>query len=219
MDVSPPIPTPPIRPSRSRSSQTALACCVIALCLFAGYRFCSPTTSARPTAEAPPRRQVDLNRADRSELLQIPGLGPGSADAILAHRAERGPFGSVDELTHVHGIGPKTTEKVKPWLNLSTLGDDAIEKLERKPAPSPAPSPAPLGKVSKIHSTDAKIDVNAAGEAELMRLPGIGPALAGRIVQSRENAPFASIEDLRRVKGIGGKTLEAIRSYIVVAKK
>ena len=196
---------------RSRASHSALAVSILLLSLLAGYRLYWPTASARPTDDAPPRRQIDLNRADRSELLQVPGLGPSSADAILAHRAERGPFGSIDELTHVHGIGPKTTEKVKPWLNLSTPGDEPLEKLERKQAP--------LGKGTKIHTTDAKIDVNAAGEAELMRLPGVGPALAGRIVQYRATAPFASVEDLRKVKGIGAKTLDAIRPFIVVAKK
>jgi len=214
MDVAPPIPAPPAGTPRSRSSQTALACCAIALCLFASYRFFSPTTSARPTEDSPPRRQVDLNRADRSELLQIPGLGPSSADAILAHRAERGPFESVDELTHVHGIGPKTTEKVKPWLNLSSPGDEPIEKLERKPLPLP-----PLGKGTKIGATDAKLDINSAGEFELMRLPGVGPALAARIVLYRANAPFASIDDLRKVKGIGAKTLDAIRPFLVVTVK
>ncbi len=200
---------------RSHASHSALAVSVLVVCLFAGYRLFWPTASFRPTDEVPPRRQIDLNRADRSELLQVPGLGPSSADAILAHRAERGPFGSIDELTNVHGIGPKTTEKVKPWLNLGTAGDEPIEKLERKPVPIP---PA-VGKGAKIHSTDAKIDVNAAGEAELMRLPGVGPALAGRIVQYRANAPFASIDDLRKVKGIGAKTLDAIRPFIAVAKK
>ena len=197
---------------RSRASQTALAGCVLFVCLFAGYRLFAPSHSVRPTDDAPPRRQIDLNRADRNELLQVPGLGPSSADAILAHRAERGPFGSIEELTHVHGIGPKTTEKVKPWLN---VGDEPIEKLERKQASPPPPS----GNGTKVRTTDAKIDVNAAGEAELGRLPGIGPALAGRIVQYRANAPFASIEDLRKVKGIGAKTLDAIRPFVVVAKK
>jgi competence protein ComEA len=213
MDAAPPTPTPPAGTPRPRASQAALASCVLCLCLFAGYRLSAPSRAARPTEEAPPRRQIDLNRADRSELLQVPGLGPSSADAILAHRAERGPFGSIDELTHVHGIGPKTTEKVKPWLN---VGDEPIEKLERKPAPSLSATP---GKGTKIQTTEAKIDVNAAGEAELMRLPGIGPALAGRIVQYRANAPFASIDDLRKVKGIGAKTLDAIRPFIFVAKK
>ncbi len=213
IDVTPPLLSTTSGTSRSRSAQTALATAVVALALLGGYRLFGPTTSARPTEEAPPRRQVDLNRADRSELLQIPGLGPGSADAILAHRAERGPFGSVEELTHVHGIGPKTTEKVKPWLNLSSA-DEPIEKLERKPVPTPS-----LGKGTKIGAADAKIDVNSAVEAELMRLPGIGPALAARIVQYRANAPFASIDDLRKVKGIGAKTLDAIRPFLVATVK
>ena len=215
MEAAPPLQNAPAGTPRSRASHSALAVSVLVVCLFAGYRLFWPTAPARPTDETPPRRQIDLNRADRSELLQVPGLGSNSADAILAHRAERGPFGSIDELAHVHGIGPKTTEKVKPWLNVGAAGDEPIERLERKPVPIP---PA-VGKGAKIHSTDAKIDVNSAGEAELMRLPGVGPALAARIVQYRANAPFASIDDLRKVKGIGAKTLDAIRPFIAVAKK
>jgi len=197
-------------PAIPRSAQTALAVCIGMLGLFAIYRLYVPTV-AKPTEDAPPRRQIDLNRADRQELLQVPGLGPSSADAILAHRAERGPFESLDDLVHVHGIGPKTTEKVKPWLQ---VGDEPVERLERKPM-----SPAPLlGKASKISATDSKIDVNAATAADLQRLPGIGPTLAERIVQHRANAPFVGIDDLRKVKGIGAKTLEAIRPYVVIAK-
>ena len=106
MEAAPPIPNPTAGVPRSRAAHSALAACVILLSLFAAYRLFWPANSARPTEEAAPRRQVDLNRADRNELLQIPGLGPSSADAILAHRAERGPFSSVDELVQVHGIGP-----------------------------------------------------------------------------------------------------------------
>jgi competence protein ComEA len=48
------------------------------------------------------------------------------------------------------------------------------------------------------------VDVDTANEAELDRLPGIGPALAARIVADRMNAgPFGSVEALQRVKGIG----------------
>lgn len=193
----------------SRSTQTALAVCVLVLGLFTVYRLYVPSNSARPTEEAP-RRQIDLNRADRNELLQIPGLGASSADAILAHRAERGRFESLDDLTHVHGIGPKTTEKVKPWLQLGPGNEEPVERLERKPLP-------PLtGKAAKIAASDAKIDVNSAGEGELMRLPGIGATLAGRIVQAR---PFANVDDLRRVKGIGSKTLESLRPFVIAASK
>ena len=200
-------------PSISRSAQTALAACVLALVVFALFRLYAPTVT-RPTDESAPRRQVDLNRADRQELMQIPGLGASNADAILAHRAERGPFESLDDLTHVHGVGPKTTEKVKPWLQLGTA-EEPVERLERKPV-SP---PVPMSGKAKLLATDAKIDVNAATEADFVRLPGIGPALAARIVSYRANAAFATVDDLRKVKGIGVKTLDAIRPFIAVEKK
>lgn len=64
-----------------------------------------------------------------------------------------------------------------------------------------------------------RMDVNSANAIELQLLPGIGPQLANRIVDDRNrNGPFESIEDLRRVKGIGPKTLEEIRCYLVESK-
>ncbi len=60
-----------------------------------------------------------------------------------------------------------------------------------------------------------EVDINAADWPELLQLPGIGPKLARRIVQSRQVAgPFADNDDLRRVRGIGPKTLEQIRPYL-----
>jgi competence protein ComEA len=60
-----------------------------------------------------------------------------------------------------------------------------------------------------------EVDINAADWPELMQLPGIGPTLAHRIVDSRQTAgPFADQNDLRRVRGIGPKTLEQIRPYL-----
>jgi competence protein ComEA len=60
-----------------------------------------------------------------------------------------------------------------------------------------------------------RMDPNHAGAAELTRLPGIGPALAGRIVAERDrHGPFASPEALLRVRGIGPKTLAKIRGFL-----
>jgi competence protein ComEA len=62
------------------------------------------------------------------------------------------------------------------------------------------------------------IDVNRAGWVELALLEGIGETLARRIVADREqNGPFASVEDLRRVRGIGPKTLDRIRPRVRVS--
>jgi competence protein ComEA len=59
------------------------------------------------------------------------------------------------------------------------------------------------------------VDINSADVTELMLLPEIGETLARRIVESRaSHGPFRQLSDLRRVRGIGPKKLEAIRPYL-----
>ncbi len=57
------------------------------------------------------------------------------------------------------------------------------------------------------------IDVNRATAAELERIPGVGPAMAKDIVKGR---PYQTAEDLLKVKGIGPKTLEKMRSMLLL---
>jgi len=59
------------------------------------------------------------------------------------------------------------------------------------------------------------VDVNQAEWPELAQLPDVGETLARRIVDSRQEAgPFLDHDDLRRVRGIGPKTLERLRPYL-----
>jgi competence protein ComEA len=63
---------------------------------------------------------------------------------------------------------------------------------------------------------DFKIDINSAEWPELTLLPGIGPELAKRIVADREaKGRFREATDLRRVRGIGPRTLEGMRPYLL----
>ena len=65
--------------------------------------------------------------------------------------------------------------------------------------------------------TAGKVDINRAGLEELDKLPGIGPAIAQRIMDEREaGGPFHYPEDLLCVMGIGEKTLEKIRDQICI---
>ena len=60
-----------------------------------------------------------------------------------------------------------------------------------------------------------RINLNAATNEELIKLPGIGPELARRIMEYRiEKDGFSSIDELRKVKGIGIKKLKRIRPYL-----
>lgn len=62
---------------------------------------------------------------------------------------------------------------------------------------------------------DSCININRASAAELVALPGIGPAIAGRLVDFREkNGPFVRPADIDRVKGIGPATLRKIENKI-----
>ena len=61
------------------------------------------------------------------------------------------------------------------------------------------------------------LNINRATAKELDKLPGIGPVIAGRIIEFRKvNGPFQSIDDLRKVQGIGASTLEKFKSKIRV---
>lgn len=66
-------------------------------------------------------------------------------------------------------------------------------------------------------AADGRVNLNTADETALDTLPGVGPAIAGRIIEWREsNGRFASVDDLLSVSGIGPKMLESIRDLVTV---
>jgi competence protein ComEA len=62
------------------------------------------------------RFQVDINKADWPELIQLPGIGQTLAKRIVDSRRTAGPFADQDDLRRVRGIGPKTMEQIRPYL-------------------------------------------------------------------------------------------------------
>ena len=65
---------------------------------------------------------------------------------------------------------------------------------------------------------DMRVNINSAGVAELALLPGVGERLAQRIVADREeHGPFASLNELERVPGMGAATIERLGPYAVVS--
>jgi competence protein ComEA len=91
-----------------------------------------------------------------------------------------------------------------------TESPDAGESAAPAPTPAPAPAPAPV-------LADGRVVLNLAGEAELVKLPGIGPKRAQRILEARARlGRFRRVEDLLRVKGIGRKALAKIAPLVVL---
>ena len=71
----------------------------------------SPITSGQASTG-----KVNLNTATEVELTTLPGIGPAKAKAILEYRAQKGRFKSIDDLKNVSGIGEKTFEKLKEYI-------------------------------------------------------------------------------------------------------
>jgi competence protein ComEA len=70
--------------------------------------------AAAPSADAP----LDLNTATATDLEALPGIGPTLAAAIVADRERNGPFGSVDDLLRVRGIGEGRLEPVRDLVRV-----------------------------------------------------------------------------------------------------
>ena len=62
--------------------------------------------------------KVSLNAGSLAELQSLPGIGEVTAERIVAYRKQNGPFGSVDALTKVKGVGVKILAKIRPMVEL-----------------------------------------------------------------------------------------------------
>lgn len=187
----------------SRSSQLALFLGIaLVVCLLGGLAVLDGHLSRRPLPN--PETRLDLNLASGNELALLPGIGPALAGRIEQHRQEKGRFRTVEDLLEVPGIGPATLARIRDRV---TVGGQP---------PEPAKAPLPSSLASSPFAPKARIDPNNATLAQLDTLPGIGPKLGQRILDERLRRPFASVEDLRRVKGIGPKTIEKLRPHVSI---
>ena len=93
-------------------SQRALVAVLLLNCVFALVS----ASAALPATKKPPAHPIDINSASSVQLQEVPGIGPATADKILAMRKSYGAFKSVDDLLSVRGIGPKRLEKMRKYL-------------------------------------------------------------------------------------------------------
>ena len=116
------------------------------------------------------------------------------ANRIVADRQSHGAFGTVAGLRRVPGLGPTLLGRLVPHLSFGGIAAEA-----------------------QGITLPNTVDVNLATVADLVGLPGIGPARARAIVAFREsNGPFRQLDDLRRVPGFPALLVRQLAGRLVV---
>lgn len=155
----------------------------------------------RPTPLGPGER-IDPNTATRDELLRLPRMRPGLADALITARAAAASR-TIADVDRVPGVGPATLDAWRAHLALPGGAE------------SPAMAPAPFTVMTSPAPTGGPVSLSRATAAELQTLPGIGPALAARIIAWRDSAGgFTTLEDLMKVRGIGPATFARLKPLL-----
>lgn len=115
------------------------------------------------------------------------------------------------------GFGPRVdTDRAERELNLAALlhdGDQVRVPSRDDPSASPGHAATAAGSGG---GGPAPVDLNRATAGELDALPGIGPVTAAKIIASRDEQPFASVDDLRSRKLVGEKTFANLRDLVAV---
>jgi competence ComEA-like helix-hairpin-helix protein len=141
---------------------------------------------------------VDLDRAAAPEIARLPGIGPDLARRIVDDRKVHGDFGGLAALDAIPGVGPGLLRRLEGHVRFSGV-------------------PRPVGPSQPSPTQAAKIGLNSATANDLAALPGIGPGRAAAIVAYREShGPFASIEALSAVSGIGPATVDKLRPSLEI---
>ncbi len=122
---------------RSRDQRTLLpvwALFCIVLGLVAQVRNSYPPAERDVTAPSYNPR-IAINNCDWPELCLLPGISETRARNIVADRRARGPFRQANDLQRVSGIGPRTQDRVAPWLDFSCPGFRAtVGDTKRSPS-------------------------------------------------------------------------------------
>lgn len=116
------------------------------------------------------------------------------------------------------GTGWRSVQARLPFSPLQVHGqvlDWETSSFDSTEAPGADRAPAPNApKFQKKGTLLGVINPNMATEAQLLSLPGVGPALCARLVAARSERPFRNLEDLDRVKGLGPAKLEKLRPHL-----
>ena len=162
-----------------------------------------------------PRGPLDPNRASLIDLDKLPGVGPATAQRIIAAR----PLKDLNDLAKV--VGKRRAKALAPLLTLRGTIDDppkrGTDRIDPRADRSTVPRSATAESQAHTARTREPIVLNRATLTELERISGIGPALARRLIIRRDSLRgFTDWSQVNAVPGVGPALLKKLKENSVM---
>lgn len=142
------------------------------------------TSDSRPPkgTSLPSPVPFDPNTAD-SLTLRAAGLNARVTRNLIAYRTAGGHFRRPEDLARLYGMTNEMLTQVKPYLRFSDMPRDTLTDVSKAKLPDDSLYTAP--RPAKLHDGE-RVDLNLADSSDLVRIPGIGPYYARRILSYRQ---------------------------------
>lgn len=187
--------------ARQKAAITTIGVVTVAIASFAGATF---GRAKGPTA----RHSPDALVVDIGGAVKKPGVVTLARGARLQDAIDEAGGLRRDANTDSLSLSERVRDGKKYYV--PTEADEVA-------LPAMSFSPEPRMPSRTVAAPAQPVNINTATQAELETLPGIGPAMATRILQLRvQLGSFQNLEQLNDVKGIGPKTLAKLRPYLLL---
>jgi competence ComEA-like helix-hairpin-helix protein len=179
------------------------------------------------------RLQIPVSERRVLPLLLLSSLTAWTAALVVRHPRLIDPEAYAEEQRRFEEVYKASFDRHAEIMARYAL-EDAVEQAGSNPAIQPSSTAtmdtvrprSPSASKTPSHPratpptqgmTAPKVDLNSAGIDELVTLPGVGPAIAQRILDWREqHGRFTSVDQLREVRGIGEATLGRLRPFVLL---
>lgn len=166
-----------------------------------------------PQMPAPPLSYADREIKQTKIKIYVSGavLEPGLYDLPVGSRAWQAveAAGGLREDANVEKVN--LAKKLKDGNQVNV---PALKAAAGKNSSGYGGKPSAEARAEKNYASSGRVNLNTATVEELDALPGVGPAMARRIIELRQKKRFTKVEDLLQVKGIGKAKLERLRDLV-----
>lgn len=147
--------------------------------------------------------EFDPNTCSKEQWMKL-GIKEKTAETILKYVSKGGNFKMPDDLKKIWGLSPAQVNELIPFFKIASIPKIGKEKKSNT-------------QFTKTNSNNI-IDVNTADSSLLERLPGIGPALAGRIIKYRNKlGGYYDREQLKEVWGLPDSVFQKIKENLLIS--